>query len=58
MATTAENELRMMIGDLTMQVAMLRAELINAKEAKPEPTGKPNGKAKEEHHGEGHHPPQ
>lgn len=33
---TAENELRNMIGDLFMQMAMARAELINLKAAQPQ----------------------
>ena len=45
--TTAENELRTMVGDLMMQLAMLRAENINLKIAldqlKPPETGKANG---------------
>lgn len=47
MPTNPENELRIMIGDLFLQIAMLRTELVNAKEATPEAAGKPNGKGKE-----------
>jgi hypothetical protein len=46
--TTAENELRVMIGDLMMQVAMLRAENINQKAAldklMPPAEARPNGR--------------
>jgi hypothetical protein len=52
MPTTPETELRTMIGDLFMQVAMIRAELNNLKEQQPqplpaEPEAKPNGKSKQ-----------
>jgi hypothetical protein len=33
---TAENELRNMIGDLFMQFALVRAELVNLKAAQPQ----------------------
>lgn len=47
--TTAENELRSLIGDLMMQIAMLRAENINQKAALDQvmptpPPKKPNGR--------------
>jgi hypothetical protein len=42
---TAENELRNMIGDLFMQMALVRAELINLKAAQPQ---KANGLDREE----------
>jgi uncharacterized RDD family membrane protein YckC len=58
MPTTAENELRAMIGDLFMQMAVLRTELVNLKEQQPEQqTTKPNGRGKEEQR-EQDHPPQ
>lgn len=53
MPTNPEQELRTMIGDLFMQVAMLRAEAINLKEAQTEPEAKPKANGKEKHHGEG-----
>jgi len=45
---TPETELRAMIGDLFMQIAMVRAELINLKAAQP--PAKPNGVDTEEGH--------
>jgi hypothetical protein len=42
---TAENELRNMIGDLFMQMALARAELITLKSAQPQ---KANGLDREE----------
>jgi len=58
MSTTAENELRTMIGDLFMQVAMLRADTINMREAQPEPEKQAKHKAngKEASHDDGGHP--
>jgi hypothetical protein len=49
--TTAENELRAMIGDLFMQVAMLRAENANQRMAleKLTPDAKPNGRGVDPH---------
>src|SRR5262245_6198304 len=49
MPTTPENELRVMVGDLFMQVAMMRAEIANLKERlPPPPEEKPEkGNAKE-----------
>jgi hypothetical protein len=43
MQTTAENELRAMIGDLFMQLAMIRAEVHNLKQP-PDPPKVTNGK--------------
>jgi hypothetical protein len=49
MTTTADNELRNMIGDLMIQIAMLRAEVTNQKAAldqlrPPPPQPQPNGR--------------
>ena len=49
--TTAEDELRKMIGDLFMQMAMARADAINAQQ----PT-KPNGLDRQEERDADHRP--
>jgi hypothetical protein len=60
MATNPENELRAMIGDLFMQIAVLRAELGNLKERHPEPEPElpvpPEEKVRSNGKSEGHRP--